>query len=221
MSILHNSHTNQASKLACAQAGCTLCLEALLIQHKKLIYFVIRRQYPGKSEYADLIQAGWIGLWQAILHFDAGRGSAFSTYACRAIRNQIWGEVRRGWKKEGWLEAAQGRESLSEIVSGWQQEQVHQALVEEVACLPERLRQVVELFYGLDGLTPLRLGEIGERMGVSKERIRQLRNDALVMLRLPALSIRLRSLCGQDSRLAYRQARRMNDAWLRRRRGIK
>jgi RNA polymerase sigma factor (sigma-70 family) len=221
MSILHKAQSNQATKLACAQAGCADCVEALLLQHKKLIYFVVRRQYPGKCDYADLIQAGWIGLWQAILHFNPGRGSAFSTYACRAIRNQIWGEVGRGWKRDGWLEMVRAGESLSEIVSAWQQEQIHQALVEELACLPERLRQVVELSYGLDGQAPLRLCEIGERMGVSKERIRQLRNDALVLLRLPALSIRLRSLCEQDSRLAYQQARRMNDAWLRRRRGIK
>jgi len=221
MSILPNSHSNQSTKLACAQAGCPDCLEALLIQHKKLIYIVVHRQYPGKSDYADLIQAGWIGLWQAILHFDPGRGSTLSTYAGRAIRNRIWQEVERGWKKAGWLEAARAGEGLSEIVSAWQEAQVHQALVEELACLPERLRQVIVLSYGLEGQAPMRLKEIGQQMGVSGERIRQLRNEALVLLRLPALSIRLRGLCEQDSRQAYQQACRMNDAWLRSRRGRK
>ena len=221
MSILPNSHSNQSAKLACAQGGCPVCLEALLLQHKRLIYVVVRRQYPGKSDYADLIQAGWIGLWQAILHFDPGRGSTFSTYAGRAIRNRIWQEVERGWKKAGWLEAARAREGLSEIVSAWQEAQVHQALVEELACLPERLRQVIVLSYGLEGQAPMRLKEIGQQMGVSGERIRQLRNEALVLLRLPALSIRLRGLCEQDSRQAYQQACRMNDAWLRSRRGRK
>jgi DNA-directed RNA polymerase sigma subunit (sigma70/sigma32) len=38
--------------------------------------------------------------------------------------------------------------------------------------------------------------------GVNRERVRQLRNNALVQLRLPALSIRLRSLCERDSRVA-------------------
>jgi len=219
MSILPNSHSNQVAKFACAQAGCAVCLEALLLQHQRLIYVVVRRQYPGKSDYADLIQAGWIGLWQAIVHFDPGRGCAFSTYAGRVIRNRIWQEVERAWKKEGWLAAVRTGEGLSGIVSAWQQEQVHQALVEELACLPERLRQVIVLSYGLEGQSPMRLIEIGKQMGVSGERIRQLRNDALVLLRLPALSIRLRSLCEQDSRQAYRQARRLNDAWLRSRRG--
>ena len=219
MSILPNSHSNQAANIACAQAGCPVCLEALLIQHKKLIYVVVHRQYPGKCDYADLIQAGWIGLWQAILHFDPGRGCTFSTYAGRAVRNQIWLEVERGWKKEGWLEASRAGESLSGIVSAWQREQVHQALAEELACLPERLRQVVMQAYGLDGQAPMLLREIGKQMGVSRERIRQLRNEALVLLRLPALSLRLRGLCEQDSRQAYRQARKLNETWLRSRRG--
>jgi hypothetical protein len=58
-------------------------------------------------------------------------------------------------------------------------------------------------------------------MGVSRERVRQMRNEALVLLRLPALSIRLRSLCERDSRQAYRQVRQVNDGWLRSRRGRK
>jgi len=49
------------------------------------------------------------------------------------------------------LEAARAGEGLSEIVSAWQEAQVHQALVEELACLPERLRQVIVLSYGLEG----------------------------------------------------------------------
>ena len=148
-------------------------MEALLEEHKRLIYVVVQRQYPGKCDYADLIQEGWIGVWQAILHFDPGRGSTFSTYAGRAIRNQIWLAVERAWKKEGWQEAVCARESLSGIVSGWQHEQVHQALVEELACLPKRLRQVIVLTYGLDGQAPMLLAEVGQQLGLSRERIRQ------------------------------------------------
>jgi RNA polymerase sigma factor (sigma-70 family) len=219
MTILPKTHAKREASLACAQAGCKECLEALLRQHKGLVYAVVRRQYPGKCEYADLIQEGWIGLWQAILHFDAGWGSAFSTYAGRAIRNRIWQEVERGWKEHGWQEVERGRDSLGELIAVWQGEQVRQALAEEMACLTERMRQVLVKAYGLDGGAPMELKAIGKQMGVSGERIRQLRNEALVVLRLPALSIRLRSLCERDSREAYRQARQINNAWLRHRRG--
>ena len=58
-------------------------------------------------------------------------------------------------------------------------------------------------------------------MGLTRERIRQLRYEGLVLLRIPALSVQLRSLCEQDSRQAYRQARQLNNVWLHSRRGIK
>jgi RNA polymerase sigma factor (sigma-70 family) len=219
MSILPNFHSPESASFACAQAGCPICLETLLRKHQQLIYVVLQRQYPGRCEYADLIQEAWIGLWRAILYFDPGRGCTFSTYAGRAIRNQIWNAVQKGWKQEGWLEVVQARETLAELVSTWQQEQVRQAVAEELACLPERLRQVIVLAYGLDGQAPRLLAEVGQQMGLSGERIRQLRNDALVLLRLPALSIRLRSLCERNRRQDYRQARQLNDAWLGRRRG--
>jgi len=84
-----------------------------------------------------------------------------------------------------------------------------------VECLPERLRQVIVWYYGLAGQPPLSLGEIGQQLTVSGERIRILRNNALVLLRLPALSLHLRSLCEQDSQQAYRQALSLNRAWQR------
>lgn len=221
MCIVPNCQANHDSKIACAQAGCPVCVEALLVEHQRLIYVVIRRQYPGNCDYEDLIQEGWIGLWQAILHFDAGRGCTFSTYAGRVIRNRIWYAVGQGWKAHGWLEAEREGDSLARLMVAWQEEQVRQAVAEELACLPERLSGVVVQAYGLEGQAPMHLSEIGKQMGVSRERVRQLRNEALVLLRLPALSIRLRSLCEQDSRQAYRQARQVNAGWLRRRRGRK
>jgi len=84
--------------------------------------------------------------------------------------------------------------------------------------LPERLRQVLELAYGWGGDVPLSLAAVGRQMGVTRERVRQLRNEGLGLLRLPVFSLRLRSLCEQDSRLNYRQARRGFDLQRRRRR---
>ena len=49
-----------------------------------------------------------MGVWQAILHYEVRRGVAFSTYAGRVIRNQIWNAVSKGWKAQGWLEGERG-----------------------------------------------------------------------------------------------------------------
>ena len=48
--------------------------------------------------------------------------------------------------------------------------------------LPERERQVIELRYGLTGLEPLTLEEVGRTFGVTRERIRQIENNTLKKL---------------------------------------
>jgi RNA polymerase primary sigma factor len=49
--------------------------------------------------------------------------------------------------------------------------------------LPIREREVLELRYGLNGLRPLTLEEVGEAFGVSRERIRQIENNTLKKLK--------------------------------------
>lgn len=57
-------------------------------------------------------------------------------------------------------------------------------LAERVARLPEREAQVVRLRYGLGEVEqPLTLREIAERMGLSRERVRQLEHQAVKRLR--------------------------------------
>ena len=52
-----------------------------------------------------------------------------------------------------------------------------------VAALPEREREVVKMRYGLNGdVEPASLEEIGRRMGLTRERVRQLENVALERL---------------------------------------
>ena len=218
MLILPVNHAQRTSDFACAQAGCPICLNALIAQHERLVYWVARRQYRGQADYADVIQEGRIGLWLAILRYEPERGYAFSSFAGKAIRNRVWNTVKQAGKVEGWLEPQRAGDSLVAILAVWQAEQVHQALEEELACLPERLRQVLELACGWGGEAPLSLAAIGRQWGVTRERVRQLQNNGLGWMRLPAFSLRLRSLCEQDSRSIYRQARRGYDALRRRRR---
>lgn len=55
-----------------------------------------------------------------------------------------------------------------------------------VSSLDERLRLVVELRFGLGGQTPLPLSKIGEQLGVTGERARQLEVEALEVLKAKA-----------------------------------
>ena len=204
-------------RFTCAQAGCLPCLETLLRENKGLIQSVIQTQGMGGIDYADLVQEGRIGLWLTIMHFDPARGYAFSTYAWTAIRHRLWCahsyaervEDDKDEEVEAWLEL------VDEIEEDWWREQVRQALLEVVGKLPVRLGRLIRLAYGLDGQGWYGLAAIGREWGLSRERMRQLRNDALVLLRLPALSMHLRSLCERDSRQAYQQALTLNRTWQR------
>jgi RNA polymerase primary sigma factor len=73
-------------------------------------------------------------------------------------------------------------EPFEEASEHLQKEGVRRAL----DVLPERERQVIELRYGLSGLEPLTLEEVGRTFGVTRERIRQIENNTLKKLqRLP------------------------------------
>ncbi len=96
--------------------------------------------------------------------------------------------------------------------------QAQVALREAILRLPERLRQVMVVVYGLDGQPPRSLAAVGRQWGVSREAVRQWRNEALVLLRLPALSGRLRQVYEQDDRAGYAHSQSLSRAWQRQRR---
>jgi RNA polymerase primary sigma factor len=86
---------------------------------------------------------------------------------------------------------AEGETSLGDVVAvdehGPEQE-VHVSLEQDalhraVAELPDREREVVKLRFGLDGdADPKSLDEIGKRLGLTRERVRQIEREALNLL---------------------------------------
>jgi RNA polymerase sigma factor (sigma-70 family) len=85
-------------------------------------------------------------------------------------------------------DAAAGPDSLAIETVG------REALEAALAGLPERERQVLVLRFGLDTGTPRTLAEVGEAMGFSRERARQVENAALASLRSPEIRARLEDL---------------------------
>ncbi len=69
-------------------------------------------------------------------------------------------------------------EPFEEASEHLQRESVARAL----NALPERERQVIQLRYGLSGVEPLTLEEVGQAFGVTRERIRQIENSTLKKL---------------------------------------
>ena len=60
---------------------------------------------------------------------------------------------------------------------------LHGEIDELLATLDERERRIIDGRFGLNGLTPMLLEDVGREFGVSRERIRQIQNSALAKMR--------------------------------------
>lgn len=218
MSILHPPDPDGPILFRCAQSGCRICLEALLTRHAGLVRAAVWAQHCRDVPRDDLLQVGQIALWRAILRFDPDRGVAFSTYAWTAISRYTRRMTVRWNRPHGWLPAPPSPDPAVQAEAGWQQAAVHAAACEALRYLTPEWRQVLVASYGLDGQPPRSLADLGREYGVTRACTWQWRQKALVRLRLPAISGRLRRLCDQDQRPAYQRDQALNRAWQRRQR---
>jgi len=73
--------------------------DALMTEHapfvKRIAYHMISR-LPSNVQLDDMVQAGMIGLFEALKGFDASKGASFETYARIRIQGAMIDEVRRG-----------------------------------------------------------------------------------------------------------------------------
>jgi RNA polymerase sigma factor for flagellar operon FliA len=73
-------------------------LDSLIAHHSSLVERIanqIGSRLPESIQRDDLIQAGMIGLLEALRNYDSSQGAAFETYAGIRIRGSILDEVRR------------------------------------------------------------------------------------------------------------------------------
>lgn len=208
MSYSTTNHSQDANLYVQAQDGDAQSLEELMRMHEGLVHHIVRQQWRGRLSYEQAIHVGRVGLWRAVLGYDAGRGYAFSTYAGVAIARQVWYAVRRAEREQ---EAALVPVPLPPSVTPQaevQAREVQSALYAMVAQLPTLQRWVVRSYYGLDGQGGRTLAELGGQRGCSRQAIHYHLRKALIALRHPALSTLLRALLECNSREAYLRALR-------------
>jgi len=214
----------EAAVYRSAQGGCPESLDRLLRQHEGLVRQIVAHQQLCGLPFEEALQAGRIGLWRAIEGYDPQRGTRFSTYAYPAIIRQVWDAVRRkcAWERRQVPEELLGVYFEAKSPDERQEaewEQVEASLRGMVAGLPERQAEVIRRRYGLEGQARETLAEIGGQWGVSRQRVYQIEEAALICLRQPGQSQELRSLLGRHSQGEYEWVERVTQAYLRRRGG--
>ncbi len=183
--------------------------------NEDLVHWVVQRQNRGRLAYEDAMQEGRIALWKALQNYDPKRGR-LSSYAVVAIRRAVWQAVRR----DRWGSGGADEESAGEVpgeMSGAALDRAEERVVLEqmVAGLPSRLRQVIVLYYGLDGAWRVTFRQIGQELGVTRQRVQQLHIEALLWLADPVSSSALRRQAGRNGRRDIHAFLARRRAWQR------
>ncbi|MDG2053775.1 MAG: sigma-70 family RNA polymerase sigma factor [Phycisphaerales bacterium] len=155
-----------------------------------LVLAMAKRTRMSEVDFADLVSEGNMALLRSVDKFDCGRGFKFSTYACRAILKAF---SRQGMKLSKYrqrfptdFDPALEKSNHLEITRGVREkelaEEVKDIVGSNAASLSSVEQTVVEHRFGLDSKElqkPLTLEQVGQIIGVTKERVRQIQNKAL------------------------------------------
>jgi len=190
-----------------------------LVEHERLVHWVVRRQWLGALSYAAAVQAGRLALWRAIHGYDPQRGVAFSTYAVSAIQRAVWRAVRQAQRPSWEQLCAEPPQAPCDVHVVMVQHEVLAAVRRLVAQLPPRLAYVIVAHYGLGDAAPQTFAAIGGALGVTRQRAQQLHQEALLWLAHPAHSLTLRQLLDRNRMTDYQAFLAQQRSWLRRRRG--
>ncbi len=164
--------------------------DQLINANMRLVVSIAKRHTLPSDNFFERLSDGNLSLIRAVEKFDFGRGNKFSTYASWAIMKNyarsIPGERNRRDRyvtgQDDLFEAAPDtrideREYLASA------EQATHKVNRLLEYLDPRERQIIRLRAGLDSSKGMTLEKIGEQLGITKERVRQLNIRAMKKLR--------------------------------------
>lgn len=156
----------------------------------RLVVSIARRFVDANHNFDDLVSDGQIALMNAIEKFDISRGFRFSTYATHAIQRTFYRRIKKSQRDMNRFKLAPA-EMMADVPDNAADEsftaedlgslkKVLQFMETE---LDDRERCILQARFGLgsdnDGET---LRAVGSRLGISKERVRQIQIRAIEKL---------------------------------------
>jgi RNA polymerase primary sigma factor len=160
----------------------------------RLVVSIAKRHASAHDDFFSLVSDGNVSLIRAAEKFDYSRGNKFSTYASWAIMKNFARTIPEEFKHRDRFRTA--AEELFHLAPDTHTDQYEQEKAQSVrekqvrsilSALDEREQQIIIRRFGLEtDQEPLTLKEVGEEMGVTKERVRQIEARALSKLRQAA-----------------------------------
>jgi RNA polymerase primary sigma factor len=160
----------------------------------RLVVSIAKRHMAPNDDFFGLISDGNMSLIRAVEKFDYSRGNKFSTYASWAIMKNFARTIPGEFKHQDRFRTSseevfdlqhdsRADHFAAEIDQATRADQIQKILHK----LDQREQQIIVRRFGLDHrFEPLTLKEVGEAMGVTKERVRQIEARALNKLRAAA-----------------------------------
>jgi RNA polymerase primary sigma factor len=153
----------------------------------RLVVSIARRFKSAVDAFDEMISTGNLVLIKATERFDYSRGFRFSTYATHSVQRELYRVSGKGRKRQTTevstapkvlLESVEARDDTQQHAMRDRKVQYVRSLMEKF--LPEREMRVVESRFGLNSSGQrMTLREVGEELGLSKERVRQLHLRAI------------------------------------------
>jgi RNA polymerase sigma factor (sigma-70 family) len=167
--------------------------EYLVRTNLALVLAMAKRTRLGDVDFAEIVSEGNMALIRAVDKFNIDRGFKFSTYACRAILKAFSRTALKASRHRTRFPVEFEPEMEK---SDWQdrrRDAVEEDCIDELKAIVDRnladLSQVEETVirrrfnWQQEEESPLTLEEVGQIIGVTKERVRQIQNKALAKIR--------------------------------------
>ena len=167
--------------------------EYLVRTNLALVLAMAKRTRLGDVDFAEIVSEGNMALIRAVDKFNVDRGFKFSTYACRAILKAFSRTAQKSSRHRTRFPVEFEPEMEKSDWADRRRDAVEEDCIDELKAIVDRnladLSQVEETVirrrfnWKQEDESPLTLEEVGQIIGVTKERVRQIQNKALLKIR--------------------------------------
>src|SRR5687767_5339237 len=167
--------------------------EYLVRTNLALVLAMAKRTRLGDVDFAEIVSEGNMALMRAVDKFNVDKGFKFSTYACRAILKAFSRTAMKHSRHktrfpvefEPEMEKSDWTDKKRDMVEQDLTDELKQIVERNLADLSDTEQTVIRRRFNWQQQdeSPLTLEEVGQIIGVTKERVRQIQNKALLKIK--------------------------------------